>query len=369
MRGLAVFPSRREVRLVEHAEPRRERPTEVKLRMLEVGVCGTDKEISSFQYGTPPPGDDHLILGHESLGEVVEVGAEVEGLVAGDLVIPTVRRPCEHAECVACRQGRADFCYTGDFTERGIKERHGYMTELVVDEARYMNRVPPELRDVAVLTEPLTIAEKALTQLVEVQQRLPWACPTDGAAPAHCRNAVVLGAGPVGLLGAMVLVHAGFRTTVYSRGPASDERARLASAIGATYVSSAEVSVEQLPPRIGNIDVVYEAAGASAAAFELMQVLGTNGVFVFTGVPGRRGPIEVDTDRLMRNLVLNNQVVFGTVNAPREAFASAVGRLGEFKQRWPAALQAVITARVPLAQAHTLLQARAPGIKNVVAVH
>jgi hypothetical protein len=153
------------------------------------GVCGTDREICAFQYGTRPDGTEHLIIGHESLGEVVEVGSAVSRLKRGDLVIPTVRRPCTHDDCAACRSGRQDFCFTGDFSERGIKNLHGFMTEFVVDDERYMHVVPPALRDVAVLVEPLTIAEKAMNQVDQVQQRLPWACEIEpGKARRTCHR-------------------------------------------------------------------------------------------------------------------------------------------------------------------------------------
>jgi glucose 1-dehydrogenase len=369
MKAVAVFPSERRVDLVEHEEPRIQRPTDVKLRILDVGVCGTDREICAFEYGTPPTGSDRLVIGHESLGEVVEVGSAVSRLRPGDLVVTMVRRPCPHETCVACRSGRQDFCYTGDFTERGIKGRHGFMTELVVDDEQYMNPVPRALRDYGVLVEPLTIAEKALAQVRQVQDRLPWSCPERaGAAPHHCRRAVVLGAGPVGLLGAMALIVAGFRTWVYSRDPKPNVKADLVEAIGAEYVSSETVSIDELGETVGNIDLVYEAAGASKVSFDLMRVLGTNGVFVFTGVPGRKAPVEVDTDLIMRNLVLKNQVVFGTVNAARETFESAICDLGIFVERWPSAVRSLITGRFPMDGYRDLLLGRARGIKNVIAV-
>ena len=163
MKAVAVVPGTREVRLVEQEAPRVATPTHVKLRMLDVGVCGTDREICAFQYGTPPAGSEHLVIGHESLGQVVEVGPAVTRLKQGDLVVTMVRRPCPHPECRACTRGRQDFCFTGDFSERGIKNLHGFMTETVVDEERYMHLVPAALREVAVLVEPLTIAEKAIT--------------------------------------------------------------------------------------------------------------------------------------------------------------------------------------------------------------
>lgn len=367
MKAVAVVPELRELRLIEQEEPVVRGAHDVKVRILEVGVCGTDREICRFEYGTPPDCGHHLILGHESLGEVVEVGSAVTRVRPGDLVVPMVRRPCAHDDCVACRAERQDFCFTGEFRERGIKQAHGFMTEYVVDDERWMNVVPRELRDVAVLVEPLTIAEKALAQIWQVQQRLPWACPlTPGERRAACHRAVVIGAGPVGLLGAMALVNAGFETTVYSRGAAPNAKADVTAAIGARYVDAERVSVDELAQRTGSIDVVYEAAGASQVAFEAMRVLGTNGIFAFTGVPGRRGPIAVDTDLLMRNLVLKNQVVLGTVNASREVFEAAIADLGTFVRRWPDAVRGLVTGRFPLDAHRELLLGAPSGIKNVL---
>jgi threonine dehydrogenase-like Zn-dependent dehydrogenase len=369
MRAVAVFPGQREIALVEQEPPPLLRPTDVRLRMLDVGICGTDREIAAFAYGTPPARSPYLVLGHESLGEVVEAGPAVSGLRLGDLVVPMVRRPCPHATCVACRAGRQDFCYTGDFTERGITGAHGFMTEEVVDDERWLVPVPRALRDVAVLVEPLTIAEKALAQIDEVQRRLPWACPLGaGGGPGSCHRAVVLGAGPVGLLGAMALRAAGYDTWVYSRERAPSAKSALVEAIGSHYASSEEVSLERLAARVGNVDVVFEATGASRLSFAAMKVLGTNGVFVFTGVPGRKAPVEVDTDLIMRNLVLRNQVVLGTVNAGREAYQAAVRDLAVFRERWPGALGDLVTGRFPIERHRELLVGEAAGIKNVLAL-
>jgi threonine dehydrogenase-like Zn-dependent dehydrogenase len=367
MRAIAVTPGKKTVGIIDQPEPKIDAPTEVKLRMIEAGVCGTDREICTFEYGTPPRGSDHLIIGHESLGQVVEIGAKVTRVKVGDLVVPMVRRPCPHDDCIACRSSRQDFCFTGDFTERGIKEQHGFMAQFVVDDEKYMNPVPQELRDVAVLVEPLTIAEKGLSQVWQVQQRLPWSCAlVPGKAQAHCHRAVVLGAGPVGLLGAMALINSDFATYVYSREPAPNAKSELLESIGAKYIASEHVAVEELPNIIGNIDLVYEAAGASSLSFAMMQALGTNGIFVFTGVPGRKGPIEVDTDQMMRNLVLKNQVVFGTVNAGRESFENAIRDVKTFYERWPEAISSLISGRFSMNEHYDLLAGKSGGIKNVI---
>ncbi len=360
MKAAAVFPDRKALEVInDFPEPAIESPTAVKLRVLTVGVCGTDREIASFQYGFPPPaGADFLVLGHECLGEIVEVGPEVTDLRLGDLVIPMVRRPCDHPECAACRAGRQDFCYTGDYRERGIKQMHGFLTEFIVDDSRYMNPVPQAIRDVAVLVEPLTIAAKGLIQTIEIQKRLPW-------TGAH--NAVVLGAGPVGLLGAMALRHAGFAVTVYSRNREPNASADIVKAIGAKYTSSQDRSIEQMAAETRNIDVVYEATGVSQFAFDVLAVLGTNGMFILTGVPGQHGPVGVDTDRIMRDLVLKNQCVLGTVNAGKDAFQKAVEDLASFDAAWPAAVKSLITGRFPLERFAEPIQTHM-GIKNIIEI-
>ena len=366
MKAVAVFPRTREVRVIDQPEPRMISPTDVKVRVLEVGVCGTDKEICGFHYGFPPAGTDHLVIGHEAVGQVTEIGPGVTTLRVGDIVVPTVRRPCGEPGCSACREGRQDFCFTGRFSERGIKERHGFMTEWLVDDERYMVKIPAHLRDVAVLVEPLTIAEKALIQVWQVQQRLPWSCPHGpNHRPGVCHHALILGAGPIGLLGAMAFRNAGFTTYVYSRESESSEKARLVESFDAQYISSETTPVEKLVDRIGTIDVVYEATGASKLSFEVLKQVGPNAAFVFTGVPGLKGPVEVDADQIMRNMVLRNQVVFGTVNAGRDAFEAAVKDLDAFKQRWPRALGKLFTGRYPVNAAKEPLMS-ANGIKSVI---
>jgi threonine dehydrogenase-like Zn-dependent dehydrogenase len=365
MRAAAVFPNRKSLEvLTDFPEPTLATPTSVKLRILNVGVCGTDREIASFQYGFPPPdGSDYLVMGHECIGEIIEVGPAVTDFKPGDLAIPMVRRPCNHPECLACCAGRQDFCYTGDYRERGIKQMHGFLTERITDEARYMNPVPKAIRDVAVLVEPLTIAEKGLIQALQIQNRLPWGINT----PEHPHRAVVLGAGPVGLLGAMALRLAGFSVTVYSRSLEPDPSAEIVKAIGGKYISSQDLSIDQMAAAVGNIDLVYEATGASQLSFDVMAVLGTNGLFILTGVPGKHGPVGIDTDRIMRNLVLKNQSVLGTVNAGKDAFENAVRDLTSFHARWPDAVNNLITGRFPLEEFATPIHNQT-GIKNIVEI-
>ena len=366
MKAIAIFPAERAARVIDHPEPSLQTKTDVRLDILDVGVCGTDREIARFEYGAPPAASPYLVLGHESLGEVVETGPAVDRLRPGDLVVTMVRRPCGHVECPACAVGRPDFCVTGAFTERGIKGRHGFMTERVVDDQGYMIAVPRALREVGVLVEPLTIAEKALIEVGKVQDRLPWL--KDGAAGgiATGQRALVVGAGPVGLLGALALLVRGFQTWVYSQEPPDDPKARWVHAVGGRYLCARDVPVGALPEAAGNIDLIYEATGASQIAFKAMEILGVNGLFILTGVPGHKGPIEVDTDLIMRNLVLKNQLVYGTVNAGRDAFEAAVADLGEFHRRWPEQLAGLITDRHAPEAFQDVLLGPPFGIKRVI---
>jgi glucose 1-dehydrogenase len=359
MKALAVFPSERNVRLIEQAQPETLGSTQVMMHIREVGICGTDREICAFEYGAPPRGSDRLVIGHESLAEVVDVGTDVDSVKPGDLVVPMVRRPCTHAKCLACRAGRQDFCLSGDFQERGIKHADGFLTEFVVEEEQYLIPVPRALADVAVLVEPLTVAAKAALQMRDIQQRLPY-------ESSHVRG-LVLGAGPVGLLGAMALVARGCETYVYSREPSDGERGELVRSFGATYLCAQDHAIGKVGAQIGNIDIIFEATGVSPLAFAALEALGLNGAFIFTGVPGRKPPTELDTDSIMRNIVLKNQLLFGTVNAGRSSYEASIHHLEQFMTLFPASVRRLITGRTPLEGAKDLLT-RHDGIKHVVQV-
>ena len=275
----------------------------------------------------------------------------------------TVRRPCPHERCTPCRHGRQDFCITGDFTERGIKGIHGYMTEFVVDDEQYVVKVPRELRDVAVLIEPLTVAEKAAEQVRVLTQRLPGDLKND---PSNL-NAVVLGAGPIGLLGAMKLLRGGFNTWVYSMDKSDSPNVRVVEAIGARFVSAAEHPPTDLAKIVGNISLMYEATGIASVFFGALSVLGVNGIFMSTGVPAMGEPVEIDARRIMRNAVLDNHVICGTVNAGRASFEEAVDDLAGSCRPFPTAVRDLITSRTPLDDARDAVLTPG-GIKNVITI-
>jgi kynurenine formamidase/threonine dehydrogenase-like Zn-dependent dehydrogenase len=356
MRAVVVVPQEKSVRLVERSVPARPRGSQVLLRTVEVGFCGTDREIASFEYGEPPAGSTELVLGHEALTEVVEAGPEVTLVRPGDLVVPTVRRPCNNPRCVACREGRQDFCITGEFSERGILRADGFLCEYSIEEERYLAPVPRVLEGVAVLVEPLSVAAKAADVFNTIHSRF-------GFDVARMRG-LVLGAGPIGLLGAMVLQAQGFETYVYSREDEDGARADLVRACGANYVSAGRTPLDRLSERIGKVDVVYEAVGVPEVAFGALPVLAANGVMILTGVPAKRGPVSADLSHWMFDIVLKNQVIFGTVNASRSNYEDAVRRLEQFMVLFPEAVLSLLS-RVAIDQAPDVL-ARKRGIKDVV---
>ena len=365
MRAVAAFPDRRRVEVVDHPAPTISGPADVLVRTLEVGVCGTDGELCAFHFGHPPRGESYLVLGHEALGVVEAVGTGVEALAPGDLVVPSVRRPCQRADCAACRSRSQDFCLTDEYTERGIFGAHGFLAERFVEREEYLYRLPPGLRPCGVLTEPLTIAEKGVRQFVAVQRRLPWLTDADDAELLRGRRAVVLGAGPVGILAAMLLRLRGCEVAVYSREEPGDPRVALIREIGARYLSSRDLAVTALAKEVGGMELVYEAAGSAALSLQVVQEMGPNGVFILTGATGGGGRLELGADALLNHIVGGNVVIACTVNASHDDFRRAIEDLDGFNDRWPGAVEAMITSRHPMDE-FGVLALRRVGIKQVI---
>ncbi len=357
MRGIALErASGRPSLRSDVPEPAITSPDQLLIRVLEVGICGTDRAIVRGEGGEPPPGDDYLVLGHEMIGEVISAGAKAAGeYAAGDLVVCTVRRACGRPECPTCAHGASDMCYTGKYTERGISHAQGFMTSRIVESTEYAVKLPPELRGVGVLTEPTTVVEKAILESLLVQHRLDWTHTIgDDRAIArdwrYVRRAMIAGAGPIGMMAAFLLRLNNVETHVTDIVPADGYKAGLVQSIGATYWNVNEVPSSEVARRVGNIDLIVEATGIAPVAYELLNALGINGILVFTGVPGDRGgDFQMQGGHLMRQQVLGNQIVMGSVNANRSYFLHAVKDLGDIASRWPGALEKVITGHVGMA--------------------
>ena len=310
----------------------------VAVKMIRVGLCGTDAEINQGLYGKPPEGSDFLILGHENLGVVEDVGKGVKagGLKAGDVVVSTVRRPC--GVCPQCNAGENDMCSSGQYTERGIMRRHGFMGEYYTELPRFLNKIPRAIRDFAVLLEPMSVVEKGIDEAFLIQRRMKVWDP---------RFAMVLGAGPVGLLAASVLRARGLRTAVVGREAETDLRAGIAKQLGAEYISVANRQLTDLPKDTGFPDIVVEATGSAKVVFDAMELLAPNGVLSLLSVTGGQTMNPEPIDLINQRLVLGNQVVVGSVNANPRHFKMGVRDFAAIDRKWPGVLSQLLTDRIP----------------------
>lgn len=345
MRAIAITPGSTKLSLIDRPEPALTGPHQVKMRVLEVGICGTDREEASGGRALAPAGATELVIGHEMLGQVVEVGPAVQRVQAGDLAVFTVRRGC--GKCLPCAMNRSDMCITGEYRERGIWGLDGYQCEFAVDEEQYIVRVPQPLRSVAVLTEPMSVAAKAIFEALRVQDsRLPDAPATPNWL--YGRNCLVAGLGPVGLLAALALRLRGAKVFGLDVVDKSTARPRWLQDIGGHYLDGRQVTPDKIRATAGvPIDLIFEATGVATLEFNLLEALAVNGVYVLTGIPGGDRPIQVPGAELMRALVLNNQILLGSVNAARDHYQTAVDDLGRAQLLWGDHLQKLITNRVP----------------------
>jgi threonine dehydrogenase-like Zn-dependent dehydrogenase len=347
MKAIALVPGTTTLRLVDRPEAKITGPDEIKVRTVQVGICGTDREEASGGRAEAPPGQNELIIGHEMIGRAVEVGPAVSSVRAGDYVVFTVRRGCGH--CPACAMDRSDMCYSGDYTERGIKGHDGYDAEYVVDSERYAVKVPSSLSSIGVLTEPMSVAEKAIDEALRIQvARLPDA--TDPAAWLRGKRALVAGLGPIGLLAAVALRLRGADVLGLDVVDADSRRPALLSRIGGEYVDGRQTKPDALGKHFGQIELIVEATGVAHLEFDLLSALGINGVYVLTGIPGGERPIDVDGATLMGRLVLRNQVMVGSVNASHKHFEMAVDDLEKARRAWGDTIDHLITHRLPYTQ-------------------
>ena len=341
MKAIAVTPKEKNsVRLVEMDKPKLDEVKDgrgVLVEVLRVGACGTDREINNGEYGVAPRGYDFLVLGHENFGRVVETGENVKELQKGDLVVATVRRP--RGSSIYDKIGEQDFTTDDKYYERGISRIHGYMAEFYAEDADFLIKIPPAIAEIAVLLEPLSIIEKGLKQASDIQERLKiW----------HPKTAAVLGVGNVGLLTVMALRMRGYEVHGFGR----DKRegylnAELLEAIGATYDSTAEISVADSVKKYGEYDLIFECTGFSPIIFDAMQSLNENGILILASVTGGdRKTDAVPSDVINQKFVLGNRAMVGTVNANREHFEMGVKDLALCEAMYAGWLSRMMTHKV-----------------------
>ena len=363
MKAISLQPGTTDLALVEKEEPIVKEPTQVKVKVLQVGICGTDREEASGGRADAPPGESRLTLGHEMLGVVTEIGKDVGDIKVGDYGLFTVRRGC--GKCPACLNDRSDMCLTGDYTERGIKALDGFQSHYVVDEERYFVKVPESIKDIGVLTEPMSVAAKAIDEALIVQ-KARFSGFEDTSLWMKGKKALIGGVGAVGLLAAFALRLRGAEVYGLDIVDENNLRPQILKEIGGMYIDGRNTQTTDLDEKFGEVDFIFEAAGFAPLQIELIDALGTNGIYVSTGIPGGNRPIELNGAELMRQLVLKNQVVLGSVNASPEHFKIAVSDLEAASRKWPQAIRKMITEKIPYSEFKTALKASTDEIKVVV---
>jgi glucose 1-dehydrogenase len=346
MKALTVVPLQPGTAELSDVDEPPEQDGPVLVETQAVGICGTDIEILSGTYGWAPPGRDRLVLGHESLGRVLEAPGD-SGFQPGDLVVGIVRRP-DPVPCPNCAVGEWDFCRNGQYTERGIKEHDGYLSERYRITPDFLVKLDPSLGELGVLMEPASVVAKAWEQVDRIGGRAHW-------AP---QRALVTGAGPIGLLAALLGVQRGLEVHVLDRaadGPKPD----LVRTLGATYHTGTIEEACDSP------DVVIECTGVGSLVFDAMYHTGSGGVVCLTGVSSGGHSLSLDAGLLNREMVLENSAVVGSVNANRRHYEGAAQALAGADRDW---LSGLLTRRVPLEDWRSALERQANDIKVVVEV-
>ena len=336
MKAISVFPGKpNSVHVADLPKPSLDQVPNgrgVLVKVLRVGVDGTDKEINAAEYGAAPPGYDFLVIGHEGFGQVEAVGPNVTEVKPGDYVVATVRRP---GKSIYDLIGTNDMTTDDTYYERGINLRHGYLTEHYVDDVEFIVKVPKGLKHVGVLLEPTTVVEKGIHQAYEIQRRLKVWRP---------RKAAVMGAGTIGLLATMVLRLKGLDVTTFARTTKpylncrSDRRTRRPVRVDKGDMPSLDAAKQY-----GPFDLIFEGTGNSGVVFDSMQALGKNGVLVLASVTGGDKMIQIPADRINLEFVLGNKVMVGTVNANREYFEMGVGDMAQAEAEYPGWLSKLLT--------------------------
>jgi threonine dehydrogenase-like Zn-dependent dehydrogenase len=338
MKAIAVHPGKpNSVHLAELPKPSIQSVGDGKgilVRVLKVGVDATDREINEAKYGNPPPGYDFLVLGHESYGIVEEVGPNVRLVRPGDYVTATVRRP---GGSIYDKIGTYDMTSEETYYERGINLLHGYLTEYFVDHEDYIVKIPPGLKHLHVLMEPMSCAAKAIQQAYEVQRRLKVWRPT---------RAFVLGTGQIGLLAALVLKLRGLDVYCVARSPRGTLASEIVEGIQCTYVSLSETPAAEMVKRIGKADLILDATGSSETAFNAMQYLGHNGVLVWTSITGGNKTTQIPSDKINIEWVLGNKLLLGSVNANKEHFERGIADLALGELTYPGVMQRILTTPI-----------------------
>jgi glucose 1-dehydrogenase len=357
MMAAVVTPGKKgSIRAIDIKQPVPE-ASEVLVKVMRAGIDGTDQDINEGRYGVAPEGCEYLVVGHEAIGIVENIGGATETFSPGDIVVSTVRRPCPQ-RCFSCRDLQADMCLTGDYLERGIKGFHGFMSEYYTEKPDNMIRIPPLLKDVAVLLEPLSVAEKGIDQIFRIQERFIW-------SPAR---ALVLGAGSLGLLATLILRDMGFETYTIARHSKESPKARIVRDSGGRYIDVNVEPLETLPKIYGPFDMIIEATGASGMVMGSRRMVSNGGIVCLLGLYQGDRVDSVHLDQLNLDMVLNNKVLFGSSSSNIWHFRRGVERMASIEHKWPGIMRKMLTRTVQLENVADGLRRRPDDIKVLVEI-
>jgi glucose 1-dehydrogenase len=375
MQAVGLIRGKMGVHTFELPKPEITRPDEVLMRVKQVGLDGTDFKMVRNNKQDLPEGRNEMAIGHEMVGVVEEVGVGVTSVKPGDAVTVTVRRGC--GECSPCLHNASDMCLTGRYKERGLHKLDGFLTQFVVDHEQYIARVPPDLVKLAVFTEPVSIVEKGIQELRIIQSRIPWTCEH----PEHafllpqwggCKIALVVGAGPLGLIAVALLRLAKISVFAADIVPEDHIKVDLLHRMGAGYLDARTMTPAELIDLGGTeqyLDIIFEASGAAATALELIKYMARGSIYVMTGIPGEEMLLQVDAANLVRQIVSHNQVIVGSVNSNRSHFEMALKDIGRINSTFNGLLEEMLTQRLNLNEFEKAFGPQGPNhIKTVIEV-
>ncbi len=354
MRAVGLKKDEKGLFLQDIAKPEMQKKDDVLIRILSTAIDGSDFSLLKNNLVEPPENESFMTLGHETVGVVEQVGSSVKNLRVGDFVVPTVRRGC--GICSACAENVSDYCYTGLYKEHGLHFLHGYLTEYTVCQEQYCIKVEQSDLPTAVWVEPASIVVKAFDQMQRIQQRAPSACihtehNWDQRDWAGCKRALVLGAGPLGFLGATWLRLHGIETYVLEVVPEDSLKVTMIKKLGAHFVDGKSFGPKKIMEGIGHVDVIFEATGASDVALSFIEMMSRNSVYLLMGVPRAQGnQVCFDANSMLRHIVRQNQVILGSVNSNTGHFQKAADFLREANAKFSGIFDRAITHRFALEQ-------------------
>ncbi len=355
MKAITITPKKAEsTRILELDEPEINND-EVLVKVLKTGICRTDLEICAGLYGETPENCNYLVMGHESVGVVNSVGKNVSKFSEGDIVVRTVRRPCKNS-CRNCSAGDNDMCITGNYSEIGIKGIHGVMVQYYKEKSDFLVKVPQNHKDVGVLLEPLSFAEKTIQQANKIQERLIW----------EPQNALILGSGTIGLLVTMILRDKGIETTTVARTPHGNLKSDIVEQIGGRYSSTSGKSLQEIIDINKKYDIVIESTGVAKMVYEGINFVRTNGILCLTSITGDNGTIDFPISRINLEFVLGNKSLVGVVNANMKDYTRGVKRYDNIENKWPGILRKIITNELPIEEYKKGFSAKPQDIKTVI---